>query len=465
MRFTKQISKMIKLKNVALSAVGVLMIVGSGLIQATETRGAVPVTTIVYPTGAFPGDVATVQSALDRGGTVLLKATNAAGVPTAFNFGTPERLPGRRVLFTTDVNIVGERVGSHMTTVNGGFAPFRSLFPVKSRIEGIDFESPLSQAILIIASTGTEIVGNRINGVIPILVGNPVRRFFTFGDGIDLFGNRDPQHAITGKVRVADNVIENLTAQFATGIQLDAVAADSEITGNTINLGPTEHDVQGIGIVAIRSQSSVLIDNNTLGPDMAGAGIFISGDHNAAYQVSRNTVICESPFADGIDVTGGDFSEGTISPVIEKNHVTMHNSQFGGIVFYGLVSNGLVGENKIDGDGAVALVLAEGFVPGNLVSSNRLQGNNISLFTASLADVLFDTNTRDNVLVGHCDSIIDLGVNNSATCATPRNASLIGEQMKNEHARKSERLQRLMSIDRESLRDMFYPLADAGGSD
>ncbi len=437
-----------RVKNVAFIAVGVLVIAGIGLIQASETRGAVPVISIVYPTGAFPGDVQRVQAAVNLGGTVVLKATNAAGVPTPFNFGTPDPLPGRRVLFTTDVNVVGERVGSHMTTVNGGFAPFRSPFPVKSRIEGIDFESPLSQAIRITASTGTEIVGNRINGVIPILTGIG----FTFGDGIDVFGNRDPQHAITGKVRVADNVIENLTAQFATGIQLDAVAADSEITGNIINLGPSDHDVQGVGILAIRSRGSVLIDNNSLGPDMAGAGIFIAGDHTAAYQVSRNTVICESPFADGIAVTGGDFSEGTISPVIEKNHITIHNSQFtSGISLYGLVGNGLVGENKIDGYGAVAMILTQGSLPENLVSSNRLQGNNISLFTASLADVLFDTNTRDNVLVGHCVSIIDLGVNNSATCATPSNASLVGEQMKNAHARKSEKLQRLMSIDRESL--------------
>ena len=242
-------------------------------------------------------------------------------------------------------------------------------------------------------------------------------------------------------------------AESAIGIQLDSVAADSEITGNTINLGPTEHDVQGIGILAIRSQSSVLIDNNSLGPDSAGAGIFIGGDLTAAYQVSRNTVICESPFADGINVTGGDFFEGTVGPVIEKNHITIHNSQFtSGINLYGLVSNGLVGENKIDGYGAVAIIFNKGNDPENLVSSNRLQGNNISLFTASVADVFFDTNTRDNVLKGHCVSIIDLGVNNSATCATPRNASLIGEQMRAAHARRSERLQRLMLIDRESLR-------------
>ena len=43
--------------------------------------------TVVYPTGSYPLDVQNVQAALDGGGTVLLKATNAAGVPTAFDFG------------------------------------------------------------------------------------------------------------------------------------------------------------------------------------------------------------------------------------------------------------------------------------------------------------------------------------------------------------------------------------------
>ncbi len=450
---SNQISNMKRVMNVAFIAAGILMIASIGLVQAAETRGAVPVTSIVYPTGAFPGDVQHVQSAVNLGGTVLLKATNAVGVPTAFNFGTPVALSGRRVLFTTDVTVLGERVGSHMTTVNGGFAPFRSPLPVKIRIEGIDFESPLSQAIRITASTGAEIVGNRINGVIPIRVGNPTQGFFTFGDGIDVFGNSNPQHAITGKVRIADNVIMNLTAQFATAIQLDAVAADSEVSGNTINLGPTEHDLQGIGIVVIRSLGSVSIDHNSLGPDMAGAGIFIAGDHTAAYQVSSNTVICESPFADGIAVTGGDFSEGTINPVIEKNHITMHNSEFtGGINLYGLVSNGFVGENKIDGFGAVAMILNQGADPGNLVSSTRLQGNNISRFNASLADVLFDTNTQDNVLVGHCTSIIDLGINNLATCAHLGNTSLITEPMRNAQVQKSEKLHKIMSADYGSLR-------------
>ena len=43
---------------------------------------AAPAATVVYPTGSYPLDVQNVQAALDGGGTVLLKATDAGGAPT-----------------------------------------------------------------------------------------------------------------------------------------------------------------------------------------------------------------------------------------------------------------------------------------------------------------------------------------------------------------------------------------------
>ncbi len=431
-----------------LAASVAILFIGVTLIASTQSHGATGSNTTVYPTGVFPTDVQNVQAAVNLGGTVLLKAVNTVGQPTAFNFGTPELLPGRRVLLMKDVSVVGEQVGSYMTTIQGGNSPIRCFVPVKIRIQGIHFEGPMGTPIGIFASTGADIVGNRINGVVP----KPLGLGFTFGDGIDVFGNpRDPQNGITGKVRVVDNVIENLTADFAIGIQFDEVAADSEITGNTINLGPSIHDVEGEDIVVIRSHSSVLIDHNVLGHDMADAAIFIAGDHEARYHVSRNTVFCENPIADGILAVGGDFSEGTVGAVIEKNRVTMHNSLAGGISLNGLVTRSLVGENWIDGDGAFALLTAQGFIPGNLATSNRFQGNNISHFSSSVADVLFDTNTQDNVFLGHCTSVIDLGVNNQITCDTPRNANVLPDQIKNAHSRRGKSLKQFMSVDRRAI--------------
>lgn len=50
------------------------------LMSATRVAGEV--STVVYPTGQFPADVLSVQAAIDamnQGGSVLLKATNALG--------------------------------------------------------------------------------------------------------------------------------------------------------------------------------------------------------------------------------------------------------------------------------------------------------------------------------------------------------------------------------------------------
>ena len=365
-------------------------------------------TTVVYPTGIWPDDVVNVQAALNLGGTVLLKAVNFVGQPTAFNFGTPELLPGRRVLVTTDVNILGEQVGANMTTISGGLEPIRGVVPIKSRIQGIDFESPMGDAISITQSTGTEIVGNRINAVVPLPFPT-----FTFGDGIDVSDSNDPAHDITGTVKVSDNIITNLTADCCAAIQFDSVAAKSEITGNTIT------NFLSIGLLALRSgQTSVLIANNTVTVSSAipiSAGIFIDGNQTASFLVTDNVVVCDNPTADGM-IVGGVFSNGTVNAVAQRNHITMHNSFFGGLSIYGQVSGALLNANTIDGDSAFALQIAEGLDPSQLAVSNRLQGNNISHAASTVADVFLGTNTQNNEVLGHCGSVIDEGVGNFVTC-------------------------------------------------
>jgi opacity protein-like surface antigen len=79
---------------------------------------------VVYPTGDYPTDVQNVQAAVDQGGTVLLKAQNAAGVATAFNFGPPVQGLGF-VTLHRDVELLGEQLGATMTTVDGGWYPVR----------------------------------------------------------------------------------------------------------------------------------------------------------------------------------------------------------------------------------------------------------------------------------------------------------------------------------------------------
>jgi hypothetical protein len=398
-----------------------------------------PRATIVYPTGVFPTDGINVQAAADQGGTVLLKATNRQGKPTAFNFGTPDpnhggtscSVPGVTVTLSIDVAILGEQVGQKMTTINGGCTPILGLVPVKSKIEGIDFETPVGGAIVLIASTGTEIVGNRINGVIGALAEVASGFEFTDGDGIDLFGDGAPQNSVSGHAIIANNVIENLGAEFANAVQLDEVAAEVDISGNTIRFPESNGDVQVTGITAFRSHNRVSIVGNEISmgpgnPDAFPVPILVGGHSDARYIVALNNVVDTHPNGDGIAVTGGDFSEPTQNAQILANRVTLASSgggQNGNIFFgaagvdvYGAVNNSLIAANVIRGTSAFGLAVDEGFLPTSTSDSDQLLINDISGHTSFITDVYFGTNTSNLQFAGKCKSDIDLGLDNKIDC-------------------------------------------------
>src|SRR5262249_52391091 len=215
-----------------------------------------------------------------------------------------------------------------------------------------------------LSSTGAEIVGNHINRVVGVrVICFPCGGFiFTFADGIDVFGTPgDPQQAITGRLTIANNTIENLNSDFSIGVQLDEVAADTEIRGNTVHFQQSNGFLNCWGLAAFRSSNRVTIENNTvnMGPGSLEAyptGIGVGGGHaGARYFVRGNTIITEHTNADGIDALG--FGEGfgddetTEGARIEGNHVKIQSSgEFtAGIGFYGDVNNSIVAANQIEG--------------------------------------------------------------------------------------------------------------------
>src|SRR5262249_39907811 len=110
--------------------------------------------TVVYPTGIFPTDVQNVQTAIDQGGTVLLKATDSVGHPLAFNFGAAAPFLGSGINLVNDVSVTGELVRGVCTTITGGDRPV-IIFGGKNSVNGLKFDGPLKGAILIIGSSGT----------------------------------------------------------------------------------------------------------------------------------------------------------------------------------------------------------------------------------------------------------------------------------------------------------------------
>jgi hypothetical protein len=375
----------------------------------------------VYPTGSFPLDVITVQFAIDRGGTVLLKATNAAGVATPFDFGPADPFLGSGVNLNTDVTILGEQAGNLQTTIKGGFLPILGLVPVKSRIQGIHFDGPLDSPIVIIRSTGADILGNRITGIVPLPL------FFGGSEieGIFVSGFDDPLNAITGRINVIGNVIEVAGGDFVNGMQFDEVAADVVIKGNTVSFIHSDGVLQTDGILVFRSHGNVDIVQNqvTMGVGDFSAfpvGIFAGGHAEAKYRISGNSVVTQHPNSDGIDVTGLSPDTATVQAMVQGNDVAMQStvSTSGGVVFVGAVQRSAVVANRVRGTGGNAIQVM-GLSADLLADSNRAVGNDISGLSSLFGDVLLGFGSVNTLVAGQCDTYIDIGVADRVLCGMP----------------------------------------------
>ena len=412
---------------------------------------------VVYPTGAFPTDTDNVQSAVDLGGSILLKATNQNGLPTAFNFGPPDDTNNDGGVFLTkDVEISGEQEAGHWTTIDGGVVPFRGWVPndvnsplakVKTTISGIDFEAPLLSAIIIDWSSGSQIIGNRIanvqgaEGCYDPKCAYP----FTEGRAIKFLGNGDPDHAITGKVIVSDNQIVDSHADLSAAIVFDEVAADATIEGNQIG-----SSLEG-GIFLINSSGHVTIAHNTIAPGPGdlnslfsiGNGIYLLDfdGRGAAYVVTDNKLDIENPYADGIILDGSGSISGA---VVNGNEIDMHGTYYGAVSMFQNVSNSLIANNRIRGSASFGLDILQ-YEDGADAGSNTFVGNNLATFSASVADLFLDGSTHDTVFVGRGGTVIDLGANNHVTGLTPMGGATIGQQVSQAEALKRTRSMRASS--------------------
>jgi hypothetical protein len=248
---------------------------------------------VVYPTGDYPTDVQNVQAAVDQGGTVLLKAQNAAGVATAFNFGPPVQGPGF-VTLQRDVELIGEQLGATITTVAGGYYPVREGFDaIKAIVRGIAFVGPLRGALFFFnPMVDVEIIGNQVLDV----VGFPVPGFGTQAEAIVVRG---------GRAVIAYNVIEDIDAEFGIGISQIGATGPVEIVGNRVS------GVNSIAIESTTNLGTVTITDNVVhpGPELYpngsdGTGIEING--TGSYYVARNDVLIENFFGIGIFAFGNE---------------------------------------------------------------------------------------------------------------------------------------------------------------
>jgi hypothetical protein len=387
----------------------------------TLTPGRAESVTVVYPTGIYPVDVEAVQAAADTGGNVLLKATSADGIPTAFNFGLPAVGAGR-VSIDTDVAITGERTSGAVTTIEGGSLPFLGQAPVTASISDITFDRPLRGAIWFLAppQASVAILRNTITNVVG-------RSFPCCGTAAEAIAVQ------AGKVSIVGNVIRDIDSQLGIGISVFFSPGPVEI-GNNVVTG-----VNTIGIEATAGGGLVRIVDNTIRPGAerdprrsAGTGIEVNG--TAAYYVARNDIVTNQPSADGIFLLGTEqVGFGPLNgPVVEHNRITAQASdpEFStGVVLGGIVTDAYIGQNTIAGGvwAALAAVSLVGFEPASDIARTTFIGNNLARADAHFADVFLDDVVHDSVLKGKSGEVIDLGKDNAISGFSRRTAS--GEQV------------------------------------
>jgi hypothetical protein len=373
---------------------------------------------VVYPTGDYPTDVQNVQAAVDQGGTVLLKAQNAAGVATAFNFGPPVEGPGF-VTLQRDVELIGEQLDSTITTVAGGYYPVREGFDaIKATVRGIAFVAPLRGALFFFnPMLDVEIIGNEVLDV----VGFFFPGFGTQAEAIVVAG---------GRAVIAYNVIENIDAEFGIGISQFRGTGPVEIVGNRVT------GVNSIAIESTANASTVTITDNVAhpGPERYpngsnGTGIEING--TGSYYVARNDVL-KTFFGVGILVFGTEaFGFGPVSDaVIEKNRIEV-TAGGDGIDLFGLVFDTYIGHNNIAGTAfsAIGLYDMDPTLGPSDLGSNTIVGNNIARVQSSLADVALDDAVHDTVVKGHGGSVVDIGTNNRISGFTKGGQPGTGQQV------------------------------------
>jgi len=378
-------------------------------LPATAARAASA--TVVYPLGDASLDAANVQQALNGGGTVLLKATNASGIPTVFDFG-PSSFAGASVTMDVDVVLEGETTSAGaMSTIRGGFVPLSSGHGANVTIAGLRLDHPFRDAIDLFRAGSVRVLGNHIEHVI----GMPVGPGFTVADGIAAGGGLD--------VTISDNLIDDVDGAISTGIEQFGARGRVEIARNRVT-GVNTSGIETTQYVTIAGQGTSIHDNYVRpGPARyaiggAGNGIEING--HGSFRVERNEVVCDNPNA--ICIFGLGFEQfrfgPLVGPVIQHNTIRLNTDPFGavGIAFLAEVSQAFVAQNRMYGVGYAALYTAAcRCEPASALDSNMFFANETGALRSGFVDVFFDAATRHATLVGRSGTVIDLGTDDVIT--------------------------------------------------
>ncbi|WP_338669354.1 right-handed parallel beta-helix repeat-containing protein [Pseudodesulfovibrio methanolicus] len=396
---------------------------------------------VVTGTGDPARDVANVQAALDKGGTVRLRGR--------FDFGADGR-----VKITKNVRILGrlDEADEPLTTISGGDWTFYSPLPVDTAPPGKDgplivvrnlhFDGAKGTPLHFAYAGGLEIGGCVVTNVLP----QDTAITWSQGDSLPfqagiVVGNRlvHPKGglngAVTGTVLIEHNRLEMIndhpeeTAGY--GVLADwTTGAEMTIRGNEINrtsrngievldneLGP-----EGKGFIRIES-NRIVTDNegiaypNKFGPNGVVVGWYFDTNGGADFSRNNRAIITGNRIE-----ARGEESIGLLlyanDLVVTCNDIVMAGGRGArGAVQTG--SRGFFANNRVRGRANYALFCYP--FEALTATANTFAWTELGLFTGFKGQVLLGG--RVNVVVGTVPSLIDHGQGNRvadcAPCALP----------------------------------------------
>ena len=361
---------------------------------------AAPAQTVVVGTSDPNIDIAAVQSAVDRGGSIVLRGH--------FSFENPPTAHAALdgliavILVSKPVTISGtwdER--GELTTIHGGEIPFAVEAPgANVRIEKLRFARPKRSAIFAVAAGGLAIEScaiERVEALPPLW--NPVGTTLASGIHISsLLGLPAPDRPgkpenIHGKVSIADNEVSvSETADHGVGIMVVSAGdatnpVEVDISRNTVrNANQEGINVKYIG-GRVRIDGNTVISNTVYSGPARGPIAAIHSLGSGSYRITRNRIEIADPNGAGIRARGYSDSQVIIERVITGNDVTIsaaEDSTFGawsaGIDVRGFGRDNVVRGNRIRGRARIGLSLArDGSIPAGYTLDQNDQSGFISL--------------------------------------------------------------------------------------
>ena len=320
----------------------------------------------------FSRDPARVQSAVDRGGTVVLRGT--------FDFGDSGSISIRR-----DVEILGElSTGQQSTKVKGGKWSFHSPLPSalpptepgpSIAIRGIHFDGASEAPIHIAYARRVVVSDNRITAVRPAPSPAPVlgREGLFLQQGISLgpalsFPGTYPAGSLTGDVRVERNYIDlasgepNRTMGQAI-IMLWATGAKAYFVDNTA--------------VNVSRNAIEALDNY---PDRDGSGFVVIHGNDVTTPVDGLAFPSPS-FPNGIvvgwilDMKSSADPAKKMKYIVADNTIRTRGDTSMGITV--LVDDAVVANNTIMAEGKLSVPLML-FGSDATVTGNRIEGTGVA---------------------------------------------------------------------------------------